>query len=75
MCKREIFKLSNMLTLDDIRYMLDNNCYATEYQPFVSVETGQVIGYEALARFVLRGQNIFPSVVMEKYHSDLKLFY
>lgn len=50
--------------------------YGVEYQPIVNVETGEVAGYEALARFYdVQGKSIPPYAVFEALHANpLSLF-
>lgn len=56
--------------------LLEQKPFAVEYQPLVSSQTSNIIGYEALARFhTLNGRALAPDAVFESLHnSPLSLF-
>lgn len=59
-------------TLTDI---LKTGDFHTEYQPILSLETGKVFAYEALARFYIEGESISPKFVFNELHRDADLFF
>jgi len=52
-----------------------NKAFYTEYQPFISVIDGEIMGYEALARFEIDTVKIAPDVVFESAHMNINLFW
>lgn len=61
-----------------IRYQVhdivhDKN-YGVEYQPIISMRTGEIVAYEALARFYLPdGTKLSPETVFNILHEDIEL--
>ncbi|HTN52864.1 MAG TPA: EAL domain-containing protein [Anaeromyxobacter sp.] len=59
------------LTLADIRQVLDEGRFWTEYQAIVHARTGRTVAYESLARFRRRdGRPIGPARVFSVLHAD-----
>ncbi|UOG33471.1 EAL domain-containing protein [Leptospira noguchii] len=55
--------------------ILKTGNFHTEYQPILSLETGKIYAYEALARFRIKGKNISPEFVFNELHQDPDLFF
>ena len=60
------------------RYQVEDivkeQAYGVEYQPIVNVHSGEIVAYEALARFYLPdGTNIPPEVAFGILHDDIEL--
>ena len=64
-----------MLCYEDICLMMEQKSFWVEYEPLIDMSSGDIFGYEALARFVLRGENIPPSPVLEVAHQVNELFF
>ncbi len=64
------------LALDLLVSLIEEKRYGVEYQPFVSIKTGEIVGYEALSRFYTqKNQPIAPDLVYASLHkSPLTLF-
>lgn len=64
--------LSNQLVLD----LLQNKRYGVEYQPIVSVSTGEIVAFEALSRFyTATGESLRPDLVYASLHHNLLSLY
>jgi len=62
------------LDLGEVRCMLDEGRFWTEYQPLVHARTGRTAAFEALARFHRRdGRPVPPARVFSMLHADLGL--
>ncbi|EMO62430.1 cyclic diguanylate phosphodiesterase (EAL) domain protein [Leptospira borgpetersenii serovar Pomona str. 200901868] len=55
--------------------ILKTGDFHTEYQPILSLETGKVFAYEALARFYVEGKSISPEFVFNELHQEVDLFF
>lgn len=55
--------------------ILKTGDFHTEYQPILSLETGKVFAYEALARFYVEGESISPKFVFNELHQEVDLFF
>lgn len=75
MSRLDIQTISSCVEINTIKEILYTKSFYTEYQPFISVETGAVIAYEALARFEHKGIYYPPDVVFETCHKDISLFF
>lgn len=65
---------SGRLDLAEIRRVLDEGRFWTEYQPLVHARTGRTAAFEALARFSRRdGRPVAPCRVFSLLHADLGL--
>lgn len=53
-------------------YIIRDHSFFCEYQPIVSLKSGEIFGYEALARFSYMGQLVRPDKVFQSLHGDLK---
>jgi len=61
-------------TIELIYELVDNQRYGVEYQPMICTRSGEILGYEALARFYTRdNQLISPLKVFDFLHHDLTL--
>ncbi len=63
------------LSYEDILWMIEKKSFWVEYEPLIDMQDGDIFGYEALARFVLHGQDIAPSPVLEVAHQVNELFF
>jgi EAL domain-containing protein (putative c-di-GMP-specific phosphodiesterase class I) len=54
-------------------FFLDKEFYA-EYQPVVELETGDIVAYEALARFTRDSQNVAPDKIFGQISDDKLVF-
>lgn len=63
------------LRYEDIRWMIEQQSFWVEYEPIIDMKTGDIFGYEALARFVLEGKNLSPAPVLEMAHQVKELFF
>lgn len=61
--------------LENLKLILEEKNFHTEYQPILSLETGKIYAYEALARFRIDGVSIPPDVVFSELHKDPDLFF
>ncbi|EMJ95455.1 EAL domain-containing protein [Leptospira alstonii] len=55
--------------------ILKTEKFHTEYQPILSLETGKIYAYEALARFYIEGEKTSPEFVFNELHQDADLFF
>lgn len=55
--------------------ILKTGDFHTEYQPILSLETGKIFAYEALARFYVEGKSISPEFVFNELHQEVDLFF
>lgn len=55
--------------------ILKTGDFHAEYQPILSLETGKVFAYEALARFYIEGESISPKYVFNELHQEVDLFF
>lgn len=51
---------------DELRRIIDNNDLRTVFQPIISLQTGDVIGYEALTRGPMDSKYINPELLFEE---------
>jgi EAL domain-containing protein (putative c-di-GMP-specific phosphodiesterase class I) len=59
------------LDLEEVRRLLDEGRFWTEYQPLVHARTGRTTAFEALARFSRRdGRPVGPARVFALLHAD-----
>lgn len=57
--------------LDRIRDIIEHQRYGSEYQPIVCARSGEITGFEALARFYdAAGEALPPQLVFEAMHSE-----
>ncbi|EKO53306.1 cyclic diguanylate phosphodiesterase (EAL) domain protein [Leptospira kirschneri str. 200801925] len=61
--------------LTQLTEILKTGNFHTEYQPILSLETGKIYAYEALARFRIKGENICPEFIFNELHQDPDLFF
>ncbi|EQA55137.1 EAL domain-containing protein [Leptospira kmetyi] len=61
--------------LKTLSVILQTKNFHTEYEPILSLDTGKIFGYEALARFYIEGQRISPEFVFQELHKDADLFF
>lgn len=59
----------------DICEMIDKQSFWVEYEPIIDMRSGDIYGYEALARFVHKGQNIPPTPILHVAHQTEELFF
>ncbi|PJZ57436.1 EAL domain-containing protein [Leptospira barantonii] len=55
--------------------ILQTKNFHSEYEPILSLDTGKIFGYEALARFYIEGERISPEFVFQELHKDADLFF
>ncbi|TGM03533.1 EAL domain-containing protein [Leptospira barantonii] len=55
--------------------ILHTRNFHSEYEPILSLDTGKIFGYEALARFYIEGERISPEFVFQELHKDADLFF
>ncbi|TGK39210.1 EAL domain-containing protein [Leptospira gomenensis] len=65
----------NFPFFEKVKRVLDEKSFHTEYQPILSLETGEVYAYEALARFRFDGTSVPPDLVFAELHEDPDLFF
>ena len=66
--------MQGRLDLAEVRRILDEGRFWTEYQPLVHARTGRTAAFEALARFHRRdGRPVAPARVFSILHADLGL--
>ncbi|MBM9578601.1 EAL domain-containing protein [Leptospira sp. 201903070] len=68
-------KLEKETLLKTLSEILERENFHTEYQPILSLETGQIFAYEALARFKIDGKYIPPDFVFKELHNEEELFF
>lgn len=61
--------------LKTLSAILQTKNFHTEYEPILSLDTGKIFGYEALARFYIEGERISPEFVFQELHKDTELFF
>lgn len=61
--------------VNQIHNLIEQQRYGVEYQPIICTRSGEIMAYEALARFFnSEGQSISPLIVFEFLHQNLSLF-
>lgn len=63
------------VTYADICEMIDKQSFWVEYEPIIDMRSGDIFGYEALARFIYKGINIPPSPILHIAHQSEELFF
>lgn len=59
---------------DDVEDIVVHQRYGVEYQPIISIKSGDIIAYEALARFYQsNGEQLTPRSVFASLHTNLPL--
>lgn len=74
MSKLNISLNSSVVTLDNVKKILETKSYYSQYEPFVSIKNGETAAYEALGRFKLGDKNLPTNEVLEVCHKDKMLF-
>lgn len=74
MCKLDIPNQLKMLSIDDIKRIIDKKTYYSEYQPFICTKEGSIYAYEALARFKYNNKLYPPDMVLSIAHKDIDFF-
>lgn len=65
---------NDFITIHTIKNILEQETFYTQYEPFVSIKTGEIMAYEALGRFKHNGKLLRTDMVLEACHTDKKLF-
>lgn len=65
----------HLLNYDDIRQILDEKSFWVEYEPIIDMRSGDIFGYEALARFILNNTPLPPAPVLHVAHQVSDLFF
>jgi len=68
--------ISKCVPVSTLLDIIDNGLYGVEYQPLISLKTGDIYAYEALARFYTKGgKSISPLEIFSALHDNpLMLF-
>ncbi|HET6440384.1 MAG TPA: EAL domain-containing protein [Anaeromyxobacter sp.] len=73
-CGHDRLPTPGRLDLNEVRRLLDEGRFWTEYQPLVHAKTGRTAAFEALARFRHRdGRPVPPARVFSLLHADVGL--
>jgi EAL domain-containing protein (putative c-di-GMP-specific phosphodiesterase class I) len=65
----------HLLNYDDICKIIEKQNFWVEYEPIIDMNSGDIFGYEALARFVINGKQIPPTPVLHVAHQVKELFF
>ncbi len=69
------YDLLNSIGYKEVDEILHVKSFWAEYEPVIDIKRSEIFGYEALARFVYRGQNIPPAPIFEIAHYSQELFF
>ena len=58
-----------------VRDMIEQGRYGSAYEPIIDLATGEIFGFEALARFELFQEPIAPDTFFSALHTDPTLFF
>lgn len=66
---------SGMSLINALAAISETGNFHTEYQPILSLDTGKIFAYEALARFYIEGERISPEFAFQELHNWPDLFF
>ncbi len=69
------FDLLQNIGYKEVDEILHVKSFWTEYEPIIDVKRREILGYEALARFVYRGKSFLPAPIFEIAHYSQELFF